>query len=194
MTREAGERASGRASGSMSSSRATGAAPLFPSEEGDVLAVPGFGFLPQWFYEQVESVSDEFGLNAINDTWHRNSAKCQIVELLFNQSVFPIASHANAESDSDPAAAAAAREAAAVMCPPLFDNASCFPATPAGHLMEIPCMEEYHGIRFNTSGKRHANSQSMDYYGKWKPTMETSLFQSVHWVPDVCSTVGPAKN
>ena len=189
--------ASRRASGTMSSSRAAGgAASLFPPEaeaEGgdEVLAVPGFGFLPQWFYEKVESVSDEVGFNAINDTWRRNSAKCQIVELLFNESIFPFASRA-AESDAD-ADAAGAREAqteSAAMCPPLFDNASCFPATPAGHLMEIPCMEEYHGIRFNTSGKRHANSQSMDYYGKWKPTMETSLFQSVHWVPDVCSTVG----
>lgn len=152
--------ASRRASGTMSSSRAAGgAASLFPPEaeaEGgdEVLAVPGFGFLPQWFYEKVESVSDEVGFNAINDTWRRNSAKCQIVELLFNESIFPFASRA-AESDAD--ADAGAREAqteSAAMCPPLFDNASCFPATPAGHLMEIPCMEEYHGIRFNTSGKQ----------------------------------------
>ena len=145
MTSEASERARARG-GSMSSSRATAAASLFPSEESDVISVPGFGFLPRWFYEQVEGFSEEFGLNAINDTWHRNSAKCQIVELLFNQSVFPFASHADAESDS--------AAAAAVMCPPLFDNASCFPATPAGRLMEIPCMEEYHGIRFNTSGRK----------------------------------------
>ena len=47
--------------------------------------MPGFGFLPQWFYEKVEGVSDEFGFNQINDTWRRNSAKCQIVELLFDQ-------------------------------------------------------------------------------------------------------------
>lgn len=162
MTSEASERVSGGMSSF--SSRATGAASLFSPEEGDVLAVPGFGFLPQWFYEKVESVSDEVGFNQINDTWRRNSAKCQIVELLFNQSIFPFAPRAAAEADPSAAAAAAAAD----MCPPLFDNASCFPATPAGHLMEIPCMEEYHGIRFNTSGKAettqtrgHAGSQCM---------------------------------
>ncbi len=43
-------------------------------------------------------------------------------------------------------------------CSPLFDNASCFPATPAGTVMEIPCMEEYLGVPFNTSGKKLAGS------------------------------------
>ena len=134
---------------SMSSSpRTAGVDPLSspPPEEGegsDVLAVPGFGFLPRWFLAQLESHSEEMGVGAINDTWLRNSAKCQIVEFLFGQGVFPSASSA-ASDESDPPAA---------MCPPLFDNASCYPATPAGRLMEIPCMEEYHGIRFNTSGK-----------------------------------------
>ena len=130
---------------SMSSSpRTAGVDPLSspPPEEGegqgDVLAVPGFGFLPRWFLAQLESHSEEMGVGAINDTWLRNSAKCQIVEFLFGQGVFP------SSAGSDPPAA---------MCPPLFDNASCYPATPAGRLMEIPCMEEYHGIRFNTSGK-----------------------------------------
>ena len=127
-----------------SSPRTAGVDPLSspPPEEGegqgDVLAVPGFGFLPRWFLAQLESHSEEMGVGAINDTWLRNSAKCQIVEFLFGQGVFP------SNAGSDPPAA---------MCPPLFDNASCYPATPAGRLMEIPCMEEYHGIRFNTSGK-----------------------------------------
>ncbi len=39
-------------------------------------------------------------------------------------------------------------------CPPLFEGASCFPATPPGTLRVIPCMESYAGVLYNTSGRR----------------------------------------
>ena len=61
--------------------------------------------------------------------------------------------------------AAAEDSSGAVLCPPLFDNASCYPATPAGLLMEIPCMEQYHGIRFNTSGEEETSSAGFGVQG-----------------------------
>jgi hypothetical protein len=49
--------------------------------------------------------------------------------------------------------------ASGVMCPPLWDRASCFPATPAGTLSVIPCMAEFKEIYYDTSGKAAAGNE-----------------------------------
>ncbi len=39
------------------------------------------------------------------------------------------------------------------VCEPLFEGASCFPATPPGTVRVIPCMESYAGVEYDTSGR-----------------------------------------
>ena len=103
-----------------------------------IVPVPGFGFLPFWYYEQMEHLAREFNIDQMfmNDSASRDQSRCDIVQLLFNNSVMPV------EYD-DPSR----------MCPPMFDNASCFPATPPGVVVTIPCMSSYLGVPYNISGK-----------------------------------------
>ena len=120
--------------------------------EGDsVVPVPGFGFLPRPFYSQFLNLSRTLQLDRLfpdqveaNDTFRRNSAKCDIVVQLFQAGVLPFA-----EGDNDDASSSSSR-----LCAPLFDGASCIPATPPGTLRVIPCMYSYAGVQYDTSGKK----------------------------------------
>ncbi len=62
--------------------------------EGDpdsLVSVPGFGFLPRWFYSDFRRLSSDIDslypdrMDA-NDTERRNSAKCGVVTLMFEVS------------------------------------------------------------------------------------------------------------
>ena len=39
------------------------------------------------------------------------------------------------------------------MCPPMWDRASCFPATAPGQLSIIPCMAEFKEVYYDTTGR-----------------------------------------
>ncbi len=63
------------------------------SSPDSTVPVPGFGFLPRWFYSRLLSYSLAWGIDDryprpldANDTLRRNSAKCEIVSLLFEVS------------------------------------------------------------------------------------------------------------
>ena len=43
--------------------------------------------------------------------------------------------------------------ASATMCPPMWDRASCFPATHAGQMSVIPCMAEFNEVYYDTTGR-----------------------------------------
>jgi len=111
-----------------------------------VEAVAGFGFLPRWYAQQLRDFSRQMGIDErwpgltdANDTLARNSAKCGVVRQLFEAGVVP-----NGD-ELDPGGGE--------ICSPLFDGASCFPATSAGEVRVIPCMDSYGGVQYNTTGE-----------------------------------------
>ncbi|TRY79517.1 hypothetical protein TCAL_09333 [Tigriopus californicus] len=135
-----------------------------------IIAVPGMGFLPQWFVRQFESLSDQLKIDELfrNDTWRRNKANCDIVSQLFESGIVPIPSEVNS------------------WCPPLYDNASCFPATPVGQVMVIPCMSEYSGVPYDTSGNA---SRSCSIFGEWEERTNYNNCQAIAYpVPPLVST------
>lgn len=98
----------------------------------DVDPIPGFGFYSTEWSNQFHSLVNDLGLSVINNTERRNSAMCQVVDYLWQQ---------QNRSDDAP------------HCSPLWDNASCFPATPEGTVRVIPCMKEFSGVVFGSAGK-----------------------------------------
>ena len=107
----------------------------------DPISIAGVGFFSREFYSNVSSYFDQIDEQYPdridpNDTYRRNSAKCDILAALFENGIV------------DSVVSGIERA-----CPPLFDRASCFPATPAGILRIIPCMESYKGVEYDTTGK-----------------------------------------
>ena len=108
-----------------------------------IVSVPGFGFFPYIFYEHMEHFARELRIDQtfVNDSMGRGQSRCDIVKALFENGVMPV------EYDNP-----------SEMCPPMFDNASCFPATPPGEVVSIPCMSSYLGVPYNSSGKTDYNN------------------------------------
>lgn len=104
-----------------------------------VVSVPGFGFFPYLYFEQLEHFARQLGIDQkfMNDSTSRDQARCSIVKALFDSGVMPVD-----------------YEDQGAMCQPMFDNASCFPATPPGQVVAIPCMSSYLGVAYNSSGKK----------------------------------------
>lgn len=80
-----------------------------------------------------------------NETHIRNYLKCGLVKKLYENGLAPFVNI----TPGDPNYSAVED----TVCPPLFEGASCFPATYAGTLRIIPCMDSYAGVEFNTAGK-----------------------------------------
>jgi len=77
--------------------------------------------------------------SSFNDTERRNSFLCDIIHVMYNSGIMP---HKDVAVGSGSLA----------MCPPMWDQASCLPATPAGHVSVIPCMAEFKDVYYNTTG------------------------------------------
>ena len=108
---------------------------------------PGFGFWPLWYWETFRNLTVSRNVTqTAASSGERNRAMCDIVDELFAAGLQPV-SHdllaATASYDT-----AVPQEAAGGLCQPLWDEVSCFPATPAGHIRVIPCMSEYAGVRY----------------------------------------------
>ncbi len=132
----------------------------------DIEAVPGFGFMPRWYFELFSFLTANISASPLatvtapfNDSdgsagvanpppaviaTPLYSEKCDVVMELFKQGLAPFG-----PADGSPLE----EEVKQAACEPIFDTASCLPATPAGEVVVIPCMEVYRGVRYDTSGK-----------------------------------------
>ena len=104
---------------------------------------PGFGFWPLWYWETFRNLTVSRNVTqTAASSGERNRAMCDIVDELFAAGLQPV-SH-----DLLAAAADTAEDTVAQLCQPLWDEVSCFPATPAGLTRVIPCMSEFDGVRY----------------------------------------------
>ena len=78
----------------------------------------------------------------VNQTKQRNEEKCNVVQMMEDSGLSPFGARLRDGTAEEG-------------CAPLFDSASCFPATPPGSVRVIPCMDYYSGVAYDTSGRIH---------------------------------------
>jgi len=110
------------------------------------IAFPGFGYWPRWYADTFRNLSLKAALpNYLNDTELRNRNLCDIVTYMYKEGVVPNRNLALDRIEEG---------VSGIMCPPLWDRASCFPATHAGQMSVIPCMAEFNEVYYDTTGRR----------------------------------------
>lgn len=118
-----------------------------PGARPGPVAVPGFGFYPVELFHQFKAFTKDIDKKFRdstdgNETSAKNQAKCDIMSLLFGEGLVPTE-------------LTGIKAGATEYCDFFFDGASCFPATPAGVVRVIPCMESFAGVPYDTSGKTY---------------------------------------
>ena len=116
------------------------------------IAFPGFGYWPRWYADTFRNLSLKAALpNYLNDTELRNRNLCDIVTFMYKEGVVPNRNLALDRVEDG---------VSGIMCPPLWDRASCFPATHAGQMSVIPCMAEFNEVYYDTTGRRTLSLQN----------------------------------
>lgn len=103
------------------------------SDMRQLIAFPGFGFLPRWYATYLFNFTRGFPEAFLSNY----SAMCNVVSQFYDAGISPVA----------PVNGGSAQNT----CSPLWDTASCFPATVAGQVSVIPCPAEVSGLFFDTS-------------------------------------------
>ena len=101
-------------------------APLAESE-AEFVAFPGFGFWPREYAQLLANITAGAPEILLN-----HGELCKIIAFLFEQQY--------GANQTD-------------LCPPLWDNLSCFPAIEAGQLSVIPCPQFILNTPYDTSSK-----------------------------------------
>jgi corticotropin releasing hormone receptor 1/corticotropin releasing hormone receptor 2 len=121
----------------------------------ELVAVPGFGFLPRDSYNIIDAAFQEY-LSAHDISAsdipadYADDIKCNLVLIPHWQELFP---HL-VKKDT---------------CPPKWDNASCIPPTLAGETAVFPCMAVYDG---RTYSPYYNASRDCSSGGVWAPTTD----------------------
>lgn len=106
---------------------------------------PGFGFWPLWYWEMFRNLTITRNITETAvDSNDRDMGMCDVVKDLFGQGLTPIDDHLIDTPLGDPKP---------TDCSPFWDGVSCFPATAPGQTRFIPCMAEFGGVQYDTSGR-----------------------------------------
>ena len=101
------------------------------------MSFPGFGFWPRDYAEFLANFTAD-----IHEYTASHSLFCELIKSIYTNQ------HAQVNpllNDTE------------TMCPPFWDDISCFPATDAGEQSVIPCPEYILGTPYDTSGRIFLN-------------------------------------
>jgi len=122
----------------------------------NLVAVPGFGFLPSESYDLIEDTFQEYlassNLSSVNiSVDYSDDIKCNTIVIPHWKEIYPNLGQNSSEA----------------VCPPKWDNASCIPPTMAGETAVFPCMAVFNGETYSP----HFNATRQCYpNGTWAPT------------------------
>ena len=97
------------------------------SQDGYYLSFPGFGFWTRDYAEFLANFTEKTPEMLAN-----NGKFCEVISYLFH--------YQHGVNNTE-------------MCPPFWDDLSCFPATPVGQISVIPCPEYILNTPYDTSSK-----------------------------------------
>ena len=97
------------------------------------MSFPGFGFWPRDYAEFLANFTAD-----IPEYTASHSLFCELIKSIYTNQHAQINPLLN-ETE--------------IMCPPFWDDISCFPATDAGEQSVIPCPEYILGTPYDTSGR-----------------------------------------